>query len=106
MAARSEASVLVIFDAAGVIQKFRNPVVRELALAYGCDRIGHPGLVCLQAGQKVRYIGPTGPVQFDEFGDVAVPFVGKQFRNGEYEDAMQISLETVREIKAQVTAGN
>jgi len=37
---------------------------------------------------------------------MAVPFVGKQFRNGGYEDAMQISLDTVREIKAQVTAGN
>ena len=60
----------------------------------------------LQEGKKVRYVGPTGPVQFDEFGDVAVPFIGQQFRGGAYEDAMQISLDDVRAIKAQVTAGN
>ena len=63
-------------------------------------------IAALQEGRQIRYIGPTGPVQFDEFGDVAVPFVGKQFRNGGYEDAMQISLDTVREIKAQVTSDN
>ena len=62
-------------------------------------------IAALQAGKNVRYIGPTGPVQFDEFGDVAGPFIGQQLRDGKYEDVIDISLETVMEIKAQV-AGN
>ena len=60
-------------------------------------------IAMLQEGQTVRYIGPTGPVQFDAYGDVAVPFIGQQFRNGGYEDVMQISLDEVNAIKAQVT---
>ena len=63
-------------------------------------------IAALQDGKNVRYIGPTGPVEFDEFGDVARSFVGQQLRDGKYEAAMLISLESVQEIKAQVTAGN
>ena len=85
--------------------------VRELTgpegEAFFADVDGYrQAIAMLQEGKKVRYVGPTGPVQFDEFGDVAVPFIGQQFRGGAYEDAMQISLDDVRAIKAQVTAGN
>jgi len=59
----------------------------------------------LKAGKNVRYIGPTGPVEFDQFGDVAVPFIGQKFQGGAYQDVMQISLDTVNEIKAKVAAG-
>ena len=61
-------------------------------------------IAALQEGKKVRYVGPTGPVEFDDFGDVAVPFIGQKFVDGSYEEVMQIPLETVQEIKATVAS--
>lgn len=54
----------------------------------------------LEDGKKIRYVGATGPIVFDEFGDVAVPFVGMQIREGGFKNVLDISLEDVREVKA------
>ena len=56
----------------------------------------------LNEGKKIRYIGATGPVDFDPFGDVAVPFVGTQLRDGGFVDVLDISLEEVQAVKAKV----
>ncbi|MDP6404110.1 MAG: ABC transporter substrate-binding protein [Alphaproteobacteria bacterium] len=57
-------------------------------------------ITLLKAGKKIRYVGATGPINFDAYGDVALPFVGMQFRGGEFVDAMSISLQDVAKVKA------
>ena len=59
-------------------------------------------IALLNEGKKIRYIGATGPVDFDPFGDVAVPFVGTQLKDGGFVDVLSISLEEVQAVKAKV----
>ncbi len=54
----------------------------------------------LQDGKKIRYVGATGPIQFDEYGDVAVPFVAMKFIDGDFVNQHGISLEEVAAVKA------
>ncbi|NNG03393.1 MAG: ABC transporter substrate-binding protein [Inquilinus sp.] len=105
------AHVAAAIDGAGHDGPTLAQYVRELTGPEGepffADLDGYrKAIAALQEGRKTRYIGPTGPVQFDAYGDVAVPFIGQQFRNGEYENLMQISLDDVRAIKAEVSGGN
>ena len=54
----------------------------------------------MQAGTKIRYVGATGPIQFDEYGDVAVPFVAMKYIDGDFVDQHGISLEEVAAVRA------
>ncbi len=54
----------------------------------------------LNEGKKIHYVGATGPIDFDEYGDVSVPFVGMQIRDGDFQNVMEISLQDVQDVKA------
>ena len=56
----------------------------------------------LKAGKKIRYIGATGPINFDQYGDVAQPFVGMKFMGGNFSNEAAISLEDVAKVKAMI----
>ncbi len=53
----------------------------------------------LGEGKMIRYVGATGPIDFDEYGDVSVPFVGMQIRDGDFQNVMEITLADVQKIK-------
>ncbi len=59
--------------------------------------IGH-----LKAGKKIQYVGATGPINFDQYGDVAQPFVGMKFKGGEFVNEKAITLEDVAKVKAMI----
>ncbi|MBT3788874.1 MAG: ABC transporter substrate-binding protein [Alphaproteobacteria bacterium] len=56
----------------------------------------------LKAGKKIQYVGATGPINFDEYGDVAQPFVGMKFKGGDFSNEMAISLDDVAKVKAMI----
>jgi branched-chain amino acid transport system substrate-binding protein len=56
----------------------------------------------LKAGKKIQYVGATGPINFDQYGDVAQPFVGMKFKGGSFSNEASISLEDVARVKAMV----
>jgi len=53
----------------------------------------------LNEGKSVRYVGATGALRHDEFGDVTTPFVGWQVENGTFVQKKDITAEEVAEIK-------
>ena len=50
----------------------------------------------------IWYVGATGPINFDPYGDVAGPFVKMKIKGGKYVDVGGISLEEINKIKANV----
>ena len=53
-------------------------------------------------GKDIAYIGVTGPVVFDQYGDVSASFSAQQYRDGAFVEQHGISLEEINEIKAKV----
>jgi len=86
-------------------------IVREIT---GPDGEQHHGGVeglklaisAIKAGKNIWYVGATGPIDFDPYGDVAVPFVMMKIKDGEYVTVGSVSLEEVSEVKAKVRAMN
>ena len=56
-------------------------------------------------GKDLAYVGVTGPIVFDQNGDVSASFAGLRYRGGEFVQETSISLEEVNQIKAMM-AGN
>ena len=56
-------------------------------------------------GKDLAYVGVTGPIVFDQNGDVSASFAGLRYRGGEFVQEKAISLEEVNQIKAMM-AGN
>jgi len=54
----------------------------------------------LQAGKDIAYVGVTGPIQFDDVGDVSAAFSAQQYRSGEFKEMNSISLDDVNKVKA------
>jgi len=59
-------------------------------------------IALLKAGKKIQYVGATGPINFDQYGDVAQPFVGMKFKGGEFVNEKAITLEDVAKVKAMI----
>jgi ABC-type branched-subunit amino acid transport system substrate-binding protein len=57
----------------------------------------------LKDGKDIAYIGVTGPIQFDKYGDVSAAFSAQQYRDGAFKEQKSISLEDVNKIKAMVS---
>ena len=60
------------------------------------------GLMMYSEGKDIAYIGVTGPVVFDQYGDVSASFSAQQYRGGEFVEQHGISLEEINEIKAMI----
>ena len=55
-------------------------------------------------GKDLAYVGVTGPIVFDQHGDVSASFSALQYRGGEFVEQKAITLEEVNEIKAMIAA--
>jgi branched-chain amino acid transport system substrate-binding protein len=56
-------------------------------------------IALLSAGKTIRYIGATGPMTFDKYGDVTTPFVGWRVEGGKYVPKKTLSTEAVAAVK-------
>jgi len=55
----------------------------------------------LSAGESVRYVGASGALRHDEFGDVSTPFVGWRVENGTFVQKADITADEVAAVKAR-----
>ena len=55
----------------------------------------------LSEGKSIRYIGATGAMTFDQYGDVSTPFVGWAVEGGKLVQKKDISAQDVAETKAK-----
>jgi branched-chain amino acid transport system substrate-binding protein len=60
------------------------------------------GLELLKGGQAVRYAGATGPVQFDEHGDVSGPALIWRVKDEQFVTDRQIPLEEMQTLFKQI----
>ena len=86
-------------------------IIREITGPDGEQHYGgvdglKAAIKAIKAGKNIWYVGATGPIDFDPYGDVATPFVMMKIEDGDYVDVGGISLEEVSEVKAKVRAMN
>jgi branched-chain amino acid transport system substrate-binding protein len=55
----------------------------------------------LAEGKSVRYVGASGAVIHDKFGDVTTPFVGWQVENKIFVQKKNVTSQEVADIKAK-----
>jgi branched-chain amino acid transport system substrate-binding protein len=84
-------------------------IVREITGPDGEEHYGgvdglKAAIKAIKAGKNIWYVGATGPIDFDPYGDVAGPFVMMKIKDGDYVDVGGISLEEVSQVKAKVRA--
>jgi len=60
------------------------------------------GLELLRSGQAVRYAGATGPVQFDEHGDVSGPALIWRIKDEQIVTDRQIPIEEMQALFKQI----
>ncbi|MGG5808035.1 ABC transporter substrate-binding protein [Falsiroseomonas sp. CW058] len=60
------------------------------------------GLELIRAGQRIRYIGVIGPVEFDQNGDITGPFRKWRIQNGEITTVGQMTTEEVQAVQRQI----
>jgi ABC-type branched-subunit amino acid transport system substrate-binding protein len=60
------------------------------------------GLELLRAGQRIRYVGVIGPVEFDQHGDITGPFRKWRIQNGEITTVGQMTAEEVQAVQRQL----
>lgn len=60
------------------------------------------GLDLLRRGQRIRYVGATGPLQFDQYGDVAGPALIWRVRDGQLVRDSVLSIEQMQELLRRV----
>ncbi len=82
-------------------------IIRELTGPTGKHHYGgvsgmKDAIASIQKGDDIWYVGATGPINFDPYGDVAVPFVQMKLEGGDYKEVGGISLDQVNEVKAKV----
>lgn len=53
----------------------------------------------LNEGKAIRYVGATGAMNFDKYGDVATPFVGWMVEGGKFVQKKNLSQKEIMEIK-------
>jgi branched-chain amino acid transport system substrate-binding protein len=53
----------------------------------------------LSEGKPIRYVGATGAMSFDKYGDVTTPFVGWKIENKKFVQKKNLSTEEVAEVK-------
>lgn len=53
----------------------------------------------LSEGKTIRYVGASGAMRHDQYGDVTTPFVGWQVENKAYVQKKNVSAEEVAELK-------
>jgi branched-chain amino acid transport system substrate-binding protein len=61
-------------------------------------------LELIRAGQRVRYVGVIGPVEFDANGDITGPFRKWRIQNGEITTVGQMTTEEVQAVQRQLPA--
>ena len=86
-------------------------IIREITGPDGEEHYGgvdglKAAIKAIKAGKNIWYVGATGPIDFDPYGDVAPPFVTMKIKDGDYVDVGGVSLEEVSEVKAKVRAMN
>jgi hypothetical protein len=59
-------------------------------------------LELLRAGQRIRYVGVIGPVEFDQNGDITGPFRKWRITNGEIVTVGQMTIEEVQAVQRQL----
>lgn len=55
----------------------------------------------LGEGKTIRYVGATGPMTYDQYGDVSTPFVGWQLENKTFTQKKNVTAQDVADIKAK-----
>jgi branched-chain amino acid transport system substrate-binding protein len=60
------------------------------------------GLDLLRAGQAVRYVGATGPVTFDEHGDVSGPALVWRVKDEQFVPEQTLTLEEMQALFKQI----
>ena len=55
----------------------------------------------LGEGKTSRYVGATGPMTYDQYGDVSTPFVGWQLENKTFTQKKNVTAQDVADIKAK-----
>jgi ABC-type branched-subunit amino acid transport system substrate-binding protein len=58
-------------------------------------------LALIHDGKPVHYLGASGDIAFDKFGDVSSPFLAWQVRDGKLVKAKSISIADIAAVKAQ-----
>lgn len=81
--------------------------IREVTGAGGTEVHAGPegfrrALELLRAGQKIRYVGVIGPVEFDQNGDITGPFRKWRIQNGEITTVGQMTTEEVQAVQRQL----
>ena len=84
-------------------------IVREITGPDGEEHYGgvdglKAAIKAIESGKNIWYVGATGPIDFDPYGDVAGPFVMMKIKDGDYVEVGGISLEEVSQVKAKVRA--
>lgn len=57
------------------------------------------GIKLILEGKPIRYVGATGAMQFDQYGDVTTPFVGWQVEGGKFVQKKNLTSDEVAEVK-------
>jgi hypothetical protein len=55
----------------------------------------------LGEGKSIRYVGASGAMTHDKFGDVTTPFVGWQVENKAYVQKKNVTAQEVADIKSK-----
>ena len=84
-------------------------IVREITGPDGEEHYGgvdglKAAIKAIESGKNIWYVGATGPIDFDPYGDVATPFVMMKIKDGDYVEVGGISLEEVSQVKAKIRA--
>ncbi len=58
----------------------------------------------LQEGKDIAFVGVTGPIVFDQFGNVSATMSVQQVRNGQFEEVRGISIEEIATIKEMIAS--
>ncbi len=68
----------------------------------GVDEL-QAGLGLIKMGTTVRYVGATGPLQFDENGDIAGPYVTWTIKDGQVTETGMITVDDIQKVQDQMS---
>jgi branched-chain amino acid transport system substrate-binding protein len=90
------------FDAAAIRIAIRKVTAPGGEVVYAGPQGFARALQLIRQKKPVRYVGVIGPVQFDNYGDIAGPFRTWKISNGQVTTIGQISAEDVQAIQARL----
>jgi branched-chain amino acid transport system substrate-binding protein len=90
------------FEAAPIRDAIREVTGATGEIVHGSPEGFRRALELLRAGQKIRYVGVIGPVEFDQNGDITGPFRKWRIQNGEIATVGQMSTEEVQAVQRQL----